>query len=1615
MLKTIKKSFLAVVLAVATLFALTSCVITGGGQTTTDPTLDAQAALSEFTEQVTFANTAEVTTSFNLPAAGKKGSYQIPITWTSSNEAVIAITDLVEGGTTSATHKKASVTRPAFDAEDVTVTLTAEFSLTYTKNDGTSATLKETKTYNFTVLKETSEIAGGTLADIKADAGKFYFVDNAVKPGSSSAKELAFPVEFDATVTAVLGADGAGQFTVNDGTAGIYVYSNKTTVSIGDKVHVKGDITVYYGTLQVGANIEVTVLGKSDQNIEFKPATPGSVNAMDTADGMYGGQTLNVSGTLLFGKYNNGSSDSFWLEDAQTGSQIELYYKSFTAAEKEALQAYAGKFVEMNVVTYDTYSSSAPNDHRVFAIPSTVKEATAPEVTDADKLAAAVAKANAASLKDVYYNGDAFAFPAIDVAEGVNIEWSIEPAAVLVDGKLVITAAGTATLKAVVTCGTLTETVTLTINLDVEVPALDTGDFEENTPYYIVATNGNGDLYFAGTIAEGRYGGKYTAAEAVKVYVEKADNGLYIYFLDGTTKTYIVMDDKSAGGSFTTDKANATIFEYNATIDTLVVAEDTNNRAFGVGATATFDTFSAYDITGTYNWGKFVKADGTTEPEQPAHTHTACPECGKCTAADCDGTDADKCAGHTPVEPEQPTWGVVTEFKENVAYKFGVVQGNLNNKLIYLTGNYKNTHYGESTDNIANAADVYVVAVDGGYNLKLVKTDGTVLYINVVPSGTYRNIKFQETASSVWTFDAELNTFVTDIEGTKYYVGTYNTFDTISPSSIDKAATSFVGHLYGQTTGGNTPVEPEVPAHEHTLCPECGKCTAADCDGADTDKCQGHTTEPETPEQPVVSGGRADLETMDPNISTGNGGYGQYDKTFTSTNGWTSVNSALQIGGATDVNPQFIFIGPDNTVKAIVINGKTSAKGVLTSPTLKGGISKLTFNYGHAFTDKNGVDINVTITDASGNKTVLNLLKTAAEVTQKTAYTAEFVLETPVLGDFTIEFTNNSPSQTDGNKDRVSLWNIEWVGATGSDAPVEPEQPAHTHTKCDVCGLCTAEDCDGTDADKCQGHEPEVPAHEHTACPTCGLCTAEDCDGAEEVKCQGHAPVVEPEQPEFTVTIAEFAEEFLADWNAIATSPASKTSFRADTSATIKEVFANAAFLAKYKWLFTYLNTELSAKNEGATSEYITDALRDLPLLENGDTAVILVSANTRTFIRVTLEALMNEAAPDAVNYAAYAPFSIDYTVTENQNVFLTAYQASLEVKPEEPEVPAHTHTACPTCGLCTAEDCDGAEEVKCQGHVVEPTYLTVAEVKALTSGATASVKGVVIAKGTESLLIQDETGAIMLYKANNQALFGETKVGDVVTAEGVYSPYKGLHEVANLTSLAIAETGTAPAVKELTAIDAATIESLQCQIVSIELTYVSGTVGAGQNATFKDANENNVTVRGDAKWGTVETMNLVPGTTVKVTAFVNWFNGAQLTNVSGYTFVEVLTVPAHEHTACPTCGLCTAEDCDGAEEVKCQGHVVEPENPESATEVKIDFATKFSTYAASWTNSYASKTLTSEQLGVEGANFSVGLSNVSKQTGTITNLPVLASKSSAAQYVTFTLNEGTISSITFN
>ena len=164
---------------------------------------------------------------------------------------------------------------------------------------------------------------------------------------------------------------------------------------------------------------------------------------------------------------------------------------------------------------------------------------------------------------------------------------------------------------------------------------------------------------------------------------------------------------------------------------------------------------------------------------------------------------------------------------------------------------------------------------------------------------------------------------------------------------------------------------------------------------------------------------RADFETMgEPNGS-------QYG-TFTSAKGWVATNSLLFSGGATDIPPVYQFIGymtgsESSYAMAPTLNGKTSAVGTLVSPTLKGGMKKLSFSYGAAFSDKN-LAFRV---DVKQNGSVVKSWEVnKTSVTQKTAYAFEESCD--ITGDFTIEITNLSPSNSTSNKDRVSIWNLVW-------------------------------------------------------------------------------------------------------------------------------------------------------------------------------------------------------------------------------------------------------------------------------------------------------------------------------------------------------------------------------------------------------------------------------------------------------------------------------------------------------------------------------------------------------------------------------------------------------------
>ncbi|MBO7313605.1 MAG: BACON domain-containing protein, partial [Alistipes sp.] len=169
------------------------------------------------------------------------------------------------------------------------------------------------------------------------------------------------------------------------------------------------------------------------------------------------------------------------------------------------------------------------------------------------------------------------------------------------------------------------------------------------------------------------------------------------------------------------------------------------------------------------------------------------------------------------------------------------------------------------------------------------------------------------------------------------------------------------------------------------------------------------------PVEGEVVGGRDDFSTV-----AANSGYG----TRTTTNGWKGTNCAVMQGGSSDNNPTFTFIGSTNAIRAFTMNGKTSAKGKIVSPTLTTGCGKLSLKYGHAFSESKGVDFTITI--KQNGSAVQTYKVDVNSITQKKAYTWE--QDVNVAGDFVIEITNNSPSNSTSNKDRVSIWDIEWTG-----------------------------------------------------------------------------------------------------------------------------------------------------------------------------------------------------------------------------------------------------------------------------------------------------------------------------------------------------------------------------------------------------------------------------------------------------------------------------------------------------------------------------------------------------------------------------------------------------------
>ena len=206
----------------------------------------------------------------------------------------------------------------------------------------------------------------------------------------------------------------------------------------------------------------------------------------------------------------------------------------------------------------------------------------------------------------------------------------------------------------------------------------------------------------------------------------------------------------------------------------------------------------------------------------------------------------------TPVDP-----GTGTEPKpEEPAYTAPVAGQSYNLYMVLPTGTVyfngaldasKGTYLDTTTDASASVK-IYFEEVTGGYNIFFMNGD-VKTYINAeayLKSNGYAGCHFVlgETSTCVWTYNTELGILEVygEISGKSdtFFAGTYGSYTTVSLSGAyykDQIAsgTQFPARIElvegGEITppaGGETPVDPQPPVHEHTFVE--GKCECGETD-----------------------------------------------------------------------------------------------------------------------------------------------------------------------------------------------------------------------------------------------------------------------------------------------------------------------------------------------------------------------------------------------------------------------------------------------------------------------------------------------------------------------------------------------------------------------------------------------------------------------------------------------------------------------------------------------------------------------------------------------------------------------------------------------------------------
>ena len=287
---------------------------------------------------------------------------------------------------------------------------------------------------------------------------------------------------------------------------------------------------------------------------------------------------------------------------------------------------------------------------------------------------------------------------------------------------------------------------------------------EVGTAYKFALTQAKLDgtvLYFTGAMSGNYLATSTNPADAVDVTVEEVDGGYRLFFMDGETKMYIDIHEYAAGkaGVRLTAEPSAT-FVWN--VECKVYTANVAGADRYLGTYSTYNTMSASEI-------KYIAGDKQADvgiSQFPA---------GFCTVE----FKVDKVSG-------QPAAGTTA--------KFYLTQAKLDGKNLYFAGAMSGNYLATTTNPFA-APDVTVEEVDGGFRLSFMDGE-TKMYIDIHEYAAGKaGVRLTAEPSAVFVWNEECGVFTANVAGADRYLGTYNTYNTISASEIKYIAGEKLGDI----------------------------------------------------------------------------------------------------------------------------------------------------------------------------------------------------------------------------------------------------------------------------------------------------------------------------------------------------------------------------------------------------------------------------------------------------------------------------------------------------------------------------------------------------------------------------------------------------------------------------------------------------------------------------------------------------------------------------------------------------------------------------------------------------------------------------------------------------